>query len=361
MKLMAVGTWLIECPLGLPNLGASNDQLQEFDRTVSRSDAFDDAERALSRHNSRHLQPSLLEHRGEFLLRSLASADDQHLNIEELAPIRVVAGRDDVVDDEYSPFLVHSGAAVLENLHALLIVPVVEDVFHDVGIAARRHSLEETSCFEPAALSDSPCGHVLILLRASDHRGLVEQHALQLGVRFEDGGQQTAVAATDIHERADPGELIRGRNRRVLSPGETGHRLAEVGEVRGVLLEILEDRNTVGLAKRVLAGLHSIKEFLPGVTRVLLVAHQRPAAHRTGDTRLERGGERREFELAALGFSKDANTRQRAEDAVERRRLHARRRCQLIGSLRAALEEVGQFEFSGDVNEACDPVSDREV
>ena len=128
-----------------------------------------------------------------------------------------------------------------------------------------------------------------------------------------------------------------------------------------MFLEILEERNAVGLEERHLAGLDSMEEFLPGVPHPVLVDHERPAVHGGGDARLKRRSERREFEPSALGLGEDADARQRAEDTVERRRLNARGCRQIFGGARTLLEEVGQLEFRGDVNEARDPVSDGEV
>ena len=60
------------------------------------------------------------------------------IECRELALVWVVAGNNDIVDDEDRPLLVHGGAAVREDLHALLIVPVMEDGLHDVGITTLR-------------------------------------------------------------------------------------------------------------------------------------------------------------------------------------------------------------------------------
>src|SRR2546426_11349126 len=54
----------------------------------SRSDSFDDAQRALGWHDPGQLQPRIPEDRGEFVLGALAPTDNEHINIEELAPDR---------------------------------------------------------------------------------------------------------------------------------------------------------------------------------------------------------------------------------------------------------------------------------
>ncbi len=116
-------------------------------RGSSGSHSFDDAERTLRCHDAHQLQSGLFEDSGKLLLRALSSSNNEHLNVHELAPTRVVAGRDDVIHDQDPPFLIHGGAAVREDFHALLIIPVVENVFHDVSIATGRHGLEEASRF----------------------------------------------------------------------------------------------------------------------------------------------------------------------------------------------------------------------
>ena len=136
----------------------------------SRSDSLDDAQRALGWHDPGQLQPRIPEDRGEFVLGALAPTDNEHINIKELAPAGVVARRDDIVDDQNLSILVHGGAAVREDLYRALIVPIVEDILHDVGIAALRHRLEEVSGFEHAASRDAFRGHVLVFPGAGNDR-----------------------------------------------------------------------------------------------------------------------------------------------------------------------------------------------
>src|SRR6266436_9094450 len=97
---------------------------------------------------------------------------------------------------------------------------------------------------------------------------LVKENPPQLRIRREDGGHQAAVSAGHVHECPEPGELVGRCDRRVLRPGDAGHGLAKELEVLRVLLEILEDRNTVGLEERQLAGFDSVEELVPGVKPV---------------------------------------------------------------------------------------------
>ena len=69
----------------------------------------------------------------------------------------------------------------------MLVAPVVDDVLHDVGVAAVGHALEEASRLERDAIL---AAGELVLRHAGDHLGPVEQHALHLRVAPQDRGEQ---------------------------------------------------------------------------------------------------------------------------------------------------------------------------
>src|SRR5262249_43965108 len=95
----AAAPWLDRATI--PNAG-----LPTIVRGSSGSHSFDDAERTLGCHDALQLQSGLFEDSGKLLLRALSSSNDEHLNVHELAPTRVVAGRDDVIHDQDPPFLI---------------------------------------------------------------------------------------------------------------------------------------------------------------------------------------------------------------------------------------------------------------
>src|SRR5579864_7969411 len=174
-----------------------------FPMRTSRPDTLDDAQRALSWHDPSQLQSRDSEQLRKFLLGALAPSHDKHLHIKELATVRVVTRGDHAVDNKHPSLLTHSGATVRENRSAALIVPVVEDALHHVGIAAFGHRLEEVPRFHDAAFSNVLGCDVLILSGARDDRGLIEEHSLQFRIRLEDGAQEAAVSPAHVHDRPD--------------------------------------------------------------------------------------------------------------------------------------------------------------
>src|SRR5262249_4847716 len=143
-----------------------------------RSDTFDDAKGALRGHNPCHLQAGFGKHGSKFLFGSFTAADNKHLNIEQLAPAWIVAGRDHVVGDQDPALFIHGSATISENVDALLVIPIVKNVLHDIGIASSWNLLKEISGFQGAALTNSSCSYVLVLLSARNNRGLIEQNSL---------------------------------------------------------------------------------------------------------------------------------------------------------------------------------------
>ena len=72
----------------------------------------------------------------------------------------------------------------------------------------------------------------------------------------------------------------------------------------------------MSLDERNLAGLDSVQQFHPALPGVILVDHQRKAVQGSRDAGLERGAQRSELEPPVLDLGKNADTRQRAQDAV---------------------------------------------
>lgn len=85
--------------------------------------------------------------------------------------------------------------AALEDRERALIVPVVNDVLEEVGVAAARDLLEEVAADGLAslgqlALRDSP-------LRPLRRGGQIEDHSAESGILVQDPDQERAVATPD--------------------------------------------------------------------------------------------------------------------------------------------------------------------
>ena len=105
--------------------------------------AFNDAVFGGSGHNSCQLEAGSLEQGPEFVLGSLlAAGDQQHDQIEELAVVRLVAGRNDTLDDEQFARRQHCSVAVAQYCPALFVVPILHDVPQDVGIGSLGYGVE---------------------------------------------------------------------------------------------------------------------------------------------------------------------------------------------------------------------------
>src|SRR4051794_6067146 len=88
----------------------------------------------------------------------------------------------------------------------MVIAPVVEDKFHDVGITSGRHAIKEAARFEfhtPLATIE-----VGTSCTTEDHLGQVVHDPSHLGIALQDGSQQIAVTASDISYPVNPGEII---------------------------------------------------------------------------------------------------------------------------------------------------------
>ena len=85
-------------------------------------------------------QPDCHEQLTELLLGALAPAgENEHLQIEELSRRKIAAGLNHAVNHQELAAGIYSAAAGFEQLQTLVVRPIVDDVFHDVGIGACRN------------------------------------------------------------------------------------------------------------------------------------------------------------------------------------------------------------------------------
>jgi len=86
----------------------------------------------------------------------------QHVEIHQLSKRRAAVGGDDHLDDQHFGTAGGAGAALLQNLASLRVIPIVENRFEQVNVG-RRHALEKVagnqlvSTSEPAGGEDRPC------------------------------------------------------------------------------------------------------------------------------------------------------------------------------------------------------------
>src|SRR5947207_1382002 len=83
-----------------------------------------------------------------------ASGHEHHGHIEKLLRVGSVGGTDDAVHHQQLPAGFQGAAAVSEDSYGALVIPIVDDVLHDVGVGARGHGFEEVSAHELTTVAE---------------------------------------------------------------------------------------------------------------------------------------------------------------------------------------------------------------
>src|SRR5262245_50590355 len=167
---------------------------------------LDHVHRVLRRHHARQIEARLLIELSKLRLCALAPASSQHehLEIEELADIRIVTRGENVFDDQESRSRPHGAVTTLKNSSCTLIVPVVDHALHDVGIAAVRDAFEEVSAHHRAAIRQSFASEETG--RAVYRMGKFEEDPPHPRVDLQYRSQQKTVATAHVDQGPDPGK-----------------------------------------------------------------------------------------------------------------------------------------------------------
>ena len=179
--------------------------------------------------------------------------------------MRRIVGADHRFQQQYLALLLAGRGqgvkAVAQNGGALLVVPIVDDVLHDVGVAAGGHGFEEIGDFGAAAIFQAQRADAL--LRAGNNFREIAENAFHRWIFLQDGGQHHAVSAGHIYQRANAGKIV-GLERGV------DHHLAEVGhggmEQRALFRlagEIFKDGLAQNALRQRFTGLHRVHELRP--------------------------------------------------------------------------------------------------
>src|SRR6476661_1925874 len=102
----------------------------------------------------------------------------------------------------------HCAVAVSEDLGCALVIPVVDDVLHQVGIASHWNGLKEVPADDLATV-----GHASALEQSGGpggHVRKVEENAAHPSVRLENGRNHEAVSAGNVHQSVDLGKVVCG-------------------------------------------------------------------------------------------------------------------------------------------------------
>ncbi len=122
-------------------------------------------------------------------LRALATplGDDQHLQIEELTVVRIVAGGNENFDYQQPSVLRYTATAALKDPLTVPVIPIMQDMFEDVSAPTYGHGLKEIAAYCLAAIRDA-CGgeprlcvndDVWLVIQDTAHRWISTQNSRQ--------------------------------------------------------------------------------------------------------------------------------------------------------------------------------------
>jgi hypothetical protein len=154
--------------------------------------------RALKRYYAHQNEARLLEKSAELIERPLAAAG-VHQHVEVRQPRIGVSSRiHNSLDEHQRGAASHCFAAAAQDTDCLGVLPIVEHILEQIGVAASRYRVKETAACNPGAPID-PRSCKDSLSSGSDMRQ-IEKCSCRLWVFTQDAGEERPVAAADIDE-----------------------------------------------------------------------------------------------------------------------------------------------------------------
>lgn len=237
---------------------------------------------------------------------------------------------------------------VAQDGQGLLIRPVVDDVLQHVRIGAGGHSVEERSGDDLHAVGGSVLAQqlwcpVYDLLQVVEHPA-----GRRRGI--EDGGQQPAVATTDIGDRGERCEVVRRHDGRDRQLRHARHRVVEdLAQVR-LGCDVLERPHAAQSGDDGLAAADRIAQVAP-VFAVLRGSDEAGhPGHRYRCIGTQRVAQRIEGIPPVAGPAEDPLAHQGPHQPVGRVGVGVHAAGKFFGPQRAARERVGHTELGCDGN-----------
>src|SRR6266404_6792178 len=131
----------------------------------------------------------------------------------------IIAGRDDRFRDQYLSSGRHCTAAVFEDFHRALVVPIVNDLLYDVGVTPFGHAFEKIADHELTAWQRPPDA----LSRRRNPGRKIVQHARQVWIPGHYCREQLTMAASHINEALAFREIVRLGRRHVAALAQRDH------------------------------------------------------------------------------------------------------------------------------------------
>src|SRR5882724_12734728 len=165
-------------------------------------DPFNNActEIVVDRSNAPNLESSRAVQVAPLIFSSFPARNkDQHIDIQKLGRCtsHVAQRWKERIDTNHPTISLHAPASVLEELDALLILPVMNDMFHDVDVGGW-YRVEHVSSDIFQSVGNCTVLHRKALLGDRNEVGNVHHGSLQRGVLLQQGNRQVAEAATDV-------------------------------------------------------------------------------------------------------------------------------------------------------------------
>src|SRR5262249_41070472 len=202
----------------------------------------------------------------------LAARDKQHDQIEELAVERFVPRRNDTLDDEQFACGQHRTMAIAKYRQTLFLVPIVDDVPQNVRIRPGWYGFEKAAGDELATIQQAR--RLNPLLRTLDDMREIEENALHPLVFLEDFRHLGTVAAANVRNDTDPGEIVRVENGARFPAMNTDHGCIEDAGLVGMFAQIIENRLAENFVEGNLSGATAVLDLCPG-TKLLVPGHER--------------------------------------------------------------------------------------
>ncbi len=171
---------------------------------------------------------------------------------------------------------------------------------------------------------------------------------MQGGVLLQQAGQYVSLAAADVGDGPDAGEVQVLREVGGGLPAGGGHGLVEdLGRVTRVTVQVVEELLAEHVREDVLAGAHGLVEARPGLPRPRLGAPEGDVAQAVRGVLAQQAGHLGVREAAVLGLGEDAVAGQRAQQAAQRLRLGRHGRGEVLHGGRLLAQRVGDAQAGG--------------
>lgn len=241
-----------------------------------------------------------------------------------------------MLDDEQPASLGHDPSAAREDAQAAIVVPIVQELRQEIGVAAGRDRGEEIALDDGAAVGEPGLGEVTP--RPRRHGGRL---------------QERPVAAADVDDRMYRRDVVGLQRRRGHAGRDPRHEAVENVSQIAIAGQIVEEVRPKDANKRRLfraRRAHCVEQGAEG--RVVdRAVEERRLAQRAGGVRAQRFSQRREPEASVHVLGDDPVARQRPQDAARRERGRADGVRQRVRACGPSGQQVGDAEPGRDVDE----------